>query len=210
MTGPRTGWNKHTIKRILGNRRYAGEEPYPAMIDQKQFDRVQDLITQKGTRRGYQQNPRINLWTYMQCEKCGQRLVHGKRLPNGKNYFKCPECGVIIRIAHKDLTRNIVSQINGSQSGRRNLQVVAGGDPSGDTDQPSAGFGNRRHRSSDQPDPLRDHGAVQVLRLRFRNRAIRRYIRHRSQTVQRYRIRCHPHDRGQYIRQVQVRREAKP
>lgn len=110
------GWNKHTIKRILENRRYAGKEPYPAVIDQKQFDRVQDLIAQKGTRRGYQQNPRINLWTYMQCEKCGQRLIHGKRLPNGKNYFKCPECGVIIRIAHKDLTRNIVSQINGTRT----------------------------------------------------------------------------------------------
>lgn len=110
------GWNKHTIKRILENQRYAGKDPYPAMIGQAQFDRVQDVIAQKGSRRGYQQEPRINLWTYMQCEKCGQRLVHGKRLPNGKNYFKCPECGVIIRIAHKDLHHGIVSQINAARA----------------------------------------------------------------------------------------------
>ena len=107
------GWNKHTIKRILENRRYAGKEPYPAVIDQKQFDRVQDAIALKCNNRGSQKKaPRVNLWAYMQCDACGQKLIHATRLPNGNNYFKCPDCGTMIRVTKKNLHESIVSQIN--------------------------------------------------------------------------------------------------
>ena len=40
-------WNKHKIKRMLENSRYAGENGYPPIIDQDTFQQVQEKISEK-------------------------------------------------------------------------------------------------------------------------------------------------------------------
>ena len=40
-------WNKHKIKRMLENPRYAGENGYPPIIDQDTFRQVQEKIAEK-------------------------------------------------------------------------------------------------------------------------------------------------------------------
>ena len=42
-------WNKHKIKRMLENPRYAGENGYPSIIDQDTFQQVQNKIAEKAT-----------------------------------------------------------------------------------------------------------------------------------------------------------------
>ena len=114
------GWNKHAIKRMLENQRYVGKQPYPAMIDRQRFDRVQDMIALKSNNRGSRKAaPRVNLWAYMQCDACGQKLIHATRLPNGNNYFKCPDCGTMIRVTKKNLQESIISQINDARAAEK-------------------------------------------------------------------------------------------
>lgn len=42
-------WNKHKIKRMLENSRYAGENGYPSIIDQDTFQQVQNKIADKAS-----------------------------------------------------------------------------------------------------------------------------------------------------------------
>ncbi len=42
-------WNKHKVKRLLENPRYAGEKEYPAIIEGETFANVQQLIQSKAT-----------------------------------------------------------------------------------------------------------------------------------------------------------------
>ena len=41
------GWDKHKVKRLLEDPRYIGEKRYPALIDQKLFQIVQEEIKHK-------------------------------------------------------------------------------------------------------------------------------------------------------------------
>lgn len=42
-------WNKHKVKRLLENPRYAGEKEYPAIIEAETFVNVQQIIQSKAT-----------------------------------------------------------------------------------------------------------------------------------------------------------------
>ena len=44
-------WNKHKIKRMLENSRYAGENGYPPIIDQDTFQQVQEKISERSQKR---------------------------------------------------------------------------------------------------------------------------------------------------------------
>ena len=41
-------WNKHKVKRVLENTRYIGKDGYPVMIDESDFQAVQEKISEKG------------------------------------------------------------------------------------------------------------------------------------------------------------------
>ncbi len=40
-------WNKHKVKRLLENPRYAGEDGYPPMVERGTFNTVQSMIREK-------------------------------------------------------------------------------------------------------------------------------------------------------------------
>ena len=53
-------WNKHKIKRMLENPRYAGENGYPPIIDQDTFQQVQNKIAGKAAKRMLSDSPASN------------------------------------------------------------------------------------------------------------------------------------------------------
>lgn len=107
-------WNKHKVKRLLENPRYAGTDGYPAIIDSGDFQSVQTRIREKTA--GHvkkEKRPTLLLREYLRCS-CGQRLrrVAG---PAGKAdtlYFRCDVCKKRIAILDKDLLSEVSRQMS--------------------------------------------------------------------------------------------------
>ena len=55
-------WNKHKIKRMLENSRYAGENGYPPIIDQDTFQQVQEKISEKTSGKFPRRTESDGLW----------------------------------------------------------------------------------------------------------------------------------------------------
>ena len=89
-------WNKHKIKRLLENPRYAGENGYPPIINREQFLAVQAIIHEKsGTRSKIQPRPVFQLRPFLMCEKCGKAMSVN---PHGDSHdqirLTCGTCGI--------------------------------------------------------------------------------------------------------------------
>ncbi len=69
------GWNKHHIKRMLENRRYMGDDKYPAILEPERFKAAQAVRDDKTSGREYNENPAKELWKRIVCGECGQRLL---------------------------------------------------------------------------------------------------------------------------------------
>ena len=108
-------WNKHKVKRLLENPRYAGADGYPAIIDAEQFQVVQQCIREKtsGTvhRGGHPVDP---LRPCLRCQICGRRLH--SRVGGQKIYLCCPDCGVHITLELPELLRQVSAQLRTHQA----------------------------------------------------------------------------------------------
>ncbi len=84
-------WNKHKVKRLLENPRYAGADGYPAIIDSSDFQSIQRTIRSKT--EGYvkaEQRPALQLKEYLRCT-CGGQLLRtaGRNRRKDTLYLKC-------------------------------------------------------------------------------------------------------------------------
>lgn len=109
-------WDKHKVKRLLENRRYAGADGYPAIIDAEDFQRVQAQIMSKATERSRPNaRPALKLLPYLRCGLCGKpfRRVqdNGKIRTENALRLKCQGCGNPVIIADKDLTEQVERQM---------------------------------------------------------------------------------------------------
>ena len=96
-------WNKSTVKRILENRRYLGDEVFPGIISEEDFFEAQSLKQRKNT---YTPCPaRIAaMREKLVCNVCGGPL---KRMSagQGKAQWKCLDsrCGNTVRFRDEEL-----------------------------------------------------------------------------------------------------------
>lgn len=68
-------WNKHKIKRMLENSRYAGGNGYPPIIDQDTFQQVQEKISEKTSGKFPRRTESDGLWQKLRSGCCQTRLL---------------------------------------------------------------------------------------------------------------------------------------
>ena len=108
-----TFWNKHKIKRLLENPRYAGEDGYPPIINHEQFRAVQEKIQGKsGNRNKISSRPVLRLRPFLTCAECG-KIMFMDAVGADSDYIrlKCKTCGVRLDLPDTELIRPIISQI---------------------------------------------------------------------------------------------------
>ena len=106
-------WNKHKVKRVLENTRYIGKDGYPVMIDESDFQAVQEKISEKGVK--YQAQGKVTLLDrlkpYFRCT-CNGKMVRlgGHWQDSGKLYLKCECCGIAVTLDADATIQEIVRQ----------------------------------------------------------------------------------------------------
>ncbi len=106
-------WNKHKVKRLLENPRYAGTDGYPATIDGTDFQAIQRKIMSKteGCIKA-DARPALRMMEYLRCA-CGGSF-HRTAGPSRRKdtlYLKCGSCGKQFKILDSDLLSQISTQM---------------------------------------------------------------------------------------------------
>lgn len=107
-------WNKHKVKRVLENTRYIGKDGYPVIIDESDFQAVQEKISEKGVK--YQAQGKVTpidrLKSYFRCT-CNGKMVRlgGHWQDSSKLYLKCECCGIAVTLDADAAIQEIVRQI---------------------------------------------------------------------------------------------------
>lgn len=96
-------WNKNMVKRILENRRYLGDDCYPQIIGEEEFQRAQQLKTEKNTFAPCPQEIAA-VKGRLVCAICGTHLERWS-LGKGRTSWKCadPQCRSIVHLGDVDL-----------------------------------------------------------------------------------------------------------
>jgi hypothetical protein len=101
------GWNKHHIKRILENSKYAGEFDYPAILSKEQFEAARAVHDDKAVSNAPQGASSDILWQRLRCGECGGRLLRNgsPSIAKGVIRLRCEnnDCGYGINIPMAEL-----------------------------------------------------------------------------------------------------------
>ena len=106
-------WNKHKIKRLLENPRYAGADGYPAIMESDLFQMIQCSIQGKTAGRvKKEKRPALELKEYLRCD-CGGDLHRIARPHRSQDtlYFKCGACGKRLSVLDNDLLAEAAKQM---------------------------------------------------------------------------------------------------
>lgn len=107
-------WNKHKVKRVLENTRYIGKDGYPVMIDESDFQAVQEKISEKGVK--YQAQGKVTLLDrlkpYFRCT-CNGKMVRlgGRWQDRNKMYLKCEHCGITVSLETDETLQEVAHQM---------------------------------------------------------------------------------------------------
>lgn len=88
-------WNKHKVRRILGNACYMGANDYPAILDTETFQQVRGLYAERT--QAWQSpttNPERYIWERLVCGSCGERVTRIGGRGNKKTILVCNACGM--------------------------------------------------------------------------------------------------------------------
>ena len=107
-------WNKHKVKRLLENPRYAGQNGYPPILEDGVFRETQSCI--QGKTAGYApkaERPELRLKERLRCAECGASLhqLGGKNRRADTLYLKCGGCGAAITIPDETLLEEVARQV---------------------------------------------------------------------------------------------------
>ena len=111
------GWNKARIKRIIEDKRYLGDEKYPAIIDEETYAKMCELKDKKNTQTGVDRNTSIfKLQVNIVCPNCKSKMH--RRCDNvytHKERWICTNarCKTMIVKADTDLLNDINGLLNG-------------------------------------------------------------------------------------------------
>ena len=113
--GPETPfWNKHKVKRLLENPRYAGADGYPIIVEQEVFDTAQSIIRGKTSNYKRAENrPALRFKKYLRCGACCGRLLGtgGKGQKRTTLYLRCEHCGLQVALPDADLMDTVSRQL---------------------------------------------------------------------------------------------------
>ncbi|MBQ9346996.1 MAG: recombinase family protein [Oscillibacter sp.] len=105
-------WNKHKVKRLLENPRYAGADGYPAIIETAVHDAVQEKIRSKTSGQKKREiRPALWLKPYLRCEDCGGPLIRIGETESDTLGLRCQRCGNRLTIRDDDLIAQTVVQL---------------------------------------------------------------------------------------------------
>lgn len=106
-------WNKHKIKRMLENPRYAGKKGYPPIIDHDTFQQVQETIAEKTSGQLPRRTEVDRLWPKLHSECCQARLLRtgGPSGYTGKVRLKCSTCGNTFVVEKEELLVQTARQL---------------------------------------------------------------------------------------------------
>ena len=110
-------WNKARVMRILDDKRYLGDEKYPALIDQETYDAAQALKENKCDQKNVDRRADIfQLSTPVRCPTCNgvmRRKYDKRRTTQSRWVCRNPECKTSIRITDEGLFTAIMELLNG-------------------------------------------------------------------------------------------------
>ena len=106
-------WNKHKIKRMLENPRYAGGNGYPPIIDQDTFLQVQKKIAKKASGQLSRRTETDRLWPKLCSGCCQARLLRtgGVSRQTGKVRLRCSACKNIFVVGKEELLAQTARQL---------------------------------------------------------------------------------------------------
>ena len=106
-------WNKHKIKRMLENPRYAGENGYPSIIDQDTFQQVQNKIAEKASGKLPRRTESDGLWAKLRSGCCQTRLLRtgGPIGHTGNVHLKCSACRNAFVVGKEELLAQTARQL---------------------------------------------------------------------------------------------------
>ncbi len=108
-------WNKHMVKRILENPKYAGLGEYPPLLPRDVWHAAQTVRSGK-TAAYIGQTPAVRmLKRRMMCGVCGAPIdKHTRTNASGKRWWYCsaPECPVRLTLPDHDLERTVTGLLN--------------------------------------------------------------------------------------------------
>lgn len=108
-------WNKHKVKRLLENPRYAGREGYPAIISGEAFREAQARIQSKTAHYAPpERRPALELKDLLRCGCC-HGVLHRTAGPNRRKdtlYLKCAVCGAVFTMTDNDLLEEAARQVS--------------------------------------------------------------------------------------------------
>ena len=106
-------WNKHKIKRMLENSRYAGENGYPPIIDQDTFQQVQEKISEKTSGKFPRRTESDRLWQKLRSGCCQARLLRtgGPSGHTEKVRLKCSACKNAFVVRKEELLAQTARQL---------------------------------------------------------------------------------------------------
>ena len=106
-------WNKHKIKRMLENSRYAGGNGYPPIIDQDTFQQVQEKISEKTSGKFPRRTESDGLWQKLRSGCCQTRLLRtgGPIGHTGNVHLKCSACRNAFVVGKEELLAQTARQL---------------------------------------------------------------------------------------------------
>lgn len=107
------GWNKARIKRIIEDKRYLGDEKYPALIDKQTQDKMCALKDSKNTQTGVDRKTNIfKLQVSVACPRCKHKMHRRcENMYTHKERWVCTNAECKTMIVKPDV--ELLDEING-------------------------------------------------------------------------------------------------
>ncbi len=118
-------WNKNMVGRILQNRKYLGQDAYPMLITENEFQQSALLQREKYTRRDIRTVPEvIALKGKVICGECGS---HYERILDSRvgEKWRCrnSECSTTVKITDTLLTEQVTDLLNYAITTPANIEI---------------------------------------------------------------------------------------
>ena len=96
-------WNKNMIARIIENKKYIGEDGYPAIVSDEDYERAYNLKSQKGVKK-VEYSPEVEyLKDTIVCSQCGKKLYRHATWSKREKWFCTNGCKNDIYIGDQEI-----------------------------------------------------------------------------------------------------------
>lgn len=128
------GWNKSRLKRIIEDKRYLGNDSFPAILTEETHIAMQRIKDSKNTQKDTDRKTDIfQIAVPVKCPICGQRMLrrHDSRYKVQQRWIcENEECRTLIKIADSELLEAINSILTGITPERIQLTDTSESEPS--------------------------------------------------------------------------------